>query len=98
MKITIESRHVPTVLMLRHSAPAGVFVRTTPTMMQRSIGSDELAVAIISVAATVPLGLLVNWLYDNIKDKPAKLTINRTQVDIEHGEITRVIHEEITKE
>ncbi len=43
------------------------------------------------------LALVTNWLYDKLKSKPAKLRINRREVEIIPEKI-RIVIEEIERE
>jgi hypothetical protein len=52
---------------------------------------------VIVAASTVGLNLLSSWLYDKLKDRPAKLRISRTEVEIEPNKI-RIVIEQIEKD
>jgi hypothetical protein len=97
MQITVESIDRQTFFDLCESAPPGVSVKLGGTI--RKDFGDQVVVAVITFAGSVAVNLVAQWLYDKIKGKPAKLTINRRQVDIKDGEVlVRLIEEEITKE
>jgi hypothetical protein len=101
MKIRVESKDIRTIWVLRDGPmPEGISIQVAPTLQSGGISITGLKspVAIISAAANAPIGPLADWLYDKLKDRPVRLTINCSKVDIEKSEIVRVVHEEIAKE
>jgi hypothetical protein len=71
-------------------------VKISPIKMKRDV-SDPWAIAIITLASSVPVGLFVNWLAKKLIDKTStKITINRKEIYFDKGEVTRLIEE--TKE
>lgn len=60
--------------------------------LRKAFGLHETFVLTLSISSTVGLGLVTNWLYDKLKGRPdTTLRIEETQVDLEQGEIKRVI-------
>lgn len=56
----------------------------------------EIIHFILTLGSGVACGLVANWLYGKIKGRDVeKLIIERTEVEIEQGEIKRVIEEKI---
>ena len=53
---------------------------------------------ILDIALPIATGLISTWLYDKIKERAVKLKINRTEVEISKGEITRIITETIEEQ
>lgn len=96
MKIELRTSYIPLLVRLDNSdKPEGVSVLVPPIEMTRTVGDNPIALAVISLAASVPVGVFVNWLWDKIKDKPAKITINRREVTFSKGEIRKVVEESI---
>ncbi|MGD0422487.1 MAG: hypothetical protein ABSA92_03400 [Candidatus Bathyarchaeia archaeon] len=63
-----------------------------------SVEAPLITQLILSVSSEVAIGLFVNWLYDRLKaDKKAILTIERTEIEIDKGEITRILTERLEK-
>lgn len=95
MKIRIESQDFDVILKLRNGpVPEGVSIEVAPGLLRGGISITGLKspVAIVSVAPYTPISLLTNWLYDKMKDKPARLIINHTVMQhIEKDEITKVL-------
>jgi hypothetical protein len=52
---------------------------------------------IVSFTSAVSAGIVANWLYEKIKGRASTLRIDRTEVQINKGEIERVIIEKIEK-
>lgn len=100
MKIVIRTNHPMVLLGLGNGFPPGVRVNIPPVMAQRNISIPDVLDAIVHVARDVDIGLLSAWLFEKVKPgkNGAKLYINRTEVILEHGEIRRVISEQIHQE
>jgi hypothetical protein len=97
MRIKVESINRQTLFLLQDTAPEGVTVKLGG-MVREDFGSDQPVAAVITFTAGIASSGIGTWLYDKIKDKSAKVSINRIKVDIQQDEITRVIQEEIAKE
>jgi hypothetical protein len=82
MRITVETKHVPTVFDLKRDPPEGVEVRAPPVVLGRSLDSQELLVAVVSVAAGVPASLIANWLFEKLKKgkEHTKVRIRRKEI------------------
>jgi len=99
MEIRIETTFVPLVFALKSDKPEGVSVFVPPVEMHRSIDAQDVALAIITtIGFGVPTSVLANWLYEKLKGSAKShttITINRKQVYLDLGEITRVIEEQV---
>ena len=92
MKLEITTPEVPAVFRLKDSPPTGVTVTVPPVKMERGVGFEPVALAILDISKEVLVGVLSAWLYDMFKGlKSTHLTINQYQVKIELTEITQVI-------
>lgn len=73
--------------------PDGISIQVLPATSQRDI-SEAWAIAIFSVAAAVPTGLLVAWLSKVLIDKKSTvITINRKELHFDEGKLTSLIEE-----
>ena len=76
--------------------PSGVSIRKLPVCMQRDGISEAWAIAIVTLATSVPVGVFINWLSNKLIDKTStKITINRKEIYFDKDEITRLIEETI---
>ena len=100
MKIVVRTNHPIVLLGLSEGAPLGVHVEVPPVIERRDINVPAILEAIVHVSRDVEIALLSTWLFEKVKPakNSAKLHINTVQVEIEHGEITRVISTQITNE
>jgi hypothetical protein len=67
------------------------------TMVRKAVGFPAIVHVAVELATAVGTGLVTNWLYDKLKSKPAKLRINRREVEITPEKI-RIVIEEIERE
>lgn len=96
MQIDVKTEFVPLTYELEKDIPAGIDVRVNRPLLRRSFDSQDVAIAVITVAANIPTGLLTAWLWEKLRDKPrTTITINKKDVRMEQGEIARVIEEQI---
>ncbi len=64
--------------------------------IRKAVGFQEIANFVLTFGSGVASGVVANWLYDKLKEKKVeKLVIERTEVEIEQGEIKRVIEEKL---
>lgn len=100
MQIVVTSLHPAAILSLNDAdMPDGIVVDVQPVLLRRDI-SEAWATAIFTVAASIPATVIANTLatllMEHLKRKRSTVvTINRIQVDLEHGELVRVIKETI---
>ena len=95
MKIEIKSCHLPTLqALLEGEKPDGITVQLVPPRFQADRSIDWLTLT-ISVAANVPVGLVVNWLSKYLfgADKTTKIIANSKEIYFDKGEVTRLIEE-----
>jgi len=94
IQIEIKTQHLPTVFNLQNDAPDWADIYIPPVKGQRNGLSENWAIAIVSIVALVPTEIIVSWLKNKITDKKRTIvTINRKQVDLDKGEIIRIIEE-----
>jgi hypothetical protein len=72
--------------------PGDAQLRMGPWVQRRAFGAPEPLELILSFGSGVASGLVANWLYAKLKGRPeTTLRIEEHQVDLEQGEIKRVI-------
>ncbi len=94
INIEIKTKQFPAVHMLKHDAPDWADVNVPPVREQRDGMSEAWAIALVLIASSIPAAVIAGWLLDKFKDnKTTTITINRKQVDLDKGEIIRIIEE-----
>jgi len=81
----------------------GVSVAYEYTEYRKAVGFADIIHVIVTIGRDVPIGvaagLIATWLYDKLKGrKVEKLKIERTEIEVDKGEIKRVIMEKIEKD
>jgi len=65
----------------------------------KAVGFPEIAYFVLTIgsgfAVDLAAGVTANWLYDKLKGKKIKVIIERTEVEIDRGEIKKVIIEKL---
>ena len=61
----------------------------------KAFGEPSWATYLLEIAGAVPAGVIAAWLYHKLKGRALRMTIDRTEVEIEEGEIKKVIQERI---
>jgi|GEM_PF-4380452 hypothetical protein len=80
-----------------------IFSGTVSARFGLSSGADSeeallITQVILTISSQVAIGLFTNWLYDKLKtDNRAKITVERTEVQLDKGEIVRIITEKLRK-
>jgi hypothetical protein len=96
--IEIETPDLPVAFNMKVDAPEGVTVFVPPIMMKRSDGAEGIATIILTLTGSVVTSAIGSWLYDKLKaGRSRTVKINRREIEIENGEITRIIEECITE-
>lgn len=99
MEIKIETASVPLVFDLKQSAPDGVVVEFPPPKLRRSVDYQDLILATVTVALSVPTNLLSSWLFEKLKDqKRTKATVGNQEISGDEAEIRRVLKEQMERE
>jgi hypothetical protein len=76
--------------------PGGATVTCGQMMMRKAFGVPEALQFVIETSKDVEIALLGAWLYDKVKDRTSRITINRrTEItDITRNGIVHVLEEE----
>jgi len=96
MNIEITFSNNKDALLLK-DAPKGVSVMVPPLEFRKGYGAEEIAVSlVIGLATGIPASLVASWLYDKLKNhRSSQISINRREIHISEGEITKIIEETI---
>lgn len=79
------------------SIPGGATVTFKGTLFRKALDLPLTIQLSIGLATAVTASLIANWLSRKIKGRATTLRIDRREVQIEEGEIKRVIEERIEK-
>lgn len=61
----------------------------------KSVGIPETINFVLTFGSGVAAGVVANWIYDKLKNKTEKITINRKEIILDKEQIKKVIEEEI---
>ncbi len=75
--------------------PGGAILTFEGTLERRAIDFPSIIELTILIGTGTSASIIGNWLYSKIKGKATKLRIDRMEVEIDEGKITRVIKEKI---
>lgn len=80
------------------TAPGGATLTFEGLVERRALDIPGVLQFIVDCSVNVEIGLLAAWLYDKVKGRAARLRINRVEVEIDEGEIKRVLLEQVDHE
>lgn len=99
MKIELYLSDSHDAFLFNKDTPEGISVDIPPISFRKSFGTTEAITILISSAATIPTSLIVKWLYNKFTNcESRKISINRRTININDGEITKIIEESINIE
>lgn len=75
----------------------GVSAKYEGSIERLAEGLPEILIITLEILKDISIGIVSAWLYDKIGGRAVSLKINKTEVEIDHGEIQRIITEEIEK-
>jgi hypothetical protein len=78
--------------------PAGGTITMGRMLMRKAVGAPQVIYILLSLGRDVAAGVAGSYIYDKWKSHKGgqlSMTINRREVNLDKGEITRVIEEEI---
>jgi hypothetical protein len=79
-----------------HPLPGGGTLYWHAGIVRKGVGFPTISHFLLQLGGDVGTGLIAAYLYDKLtKGRATKLRIDRTEVEIDEGEITRVIEEHI---
>ena len=80
------------------SAPGGATLTFEGLIERRAFNVPGVLQFIVNSSIDIDIGLLAAWLYEKVKGRATHLRINRVEIQIEEGEIKRVLSEQIEHE
>lgn len=97
MDISIYLSNSRDAVEFKDDIPDGISVHVPSVRINKGFGMPPEAVTIIvSFAVGVPASVVGNWLYAKFIDcKSQKISIDRKEITLEKGEITKIIIEKI---
>lgn len=80
--------------------PVGGTLQLREWRFGKALGAGETLELVLSFGVGVSSSLVANWLWGKLKGRATTLRINRVEVNMQEGEIQRVVSEsiEVTKE
>jgi hypothetical protein len=81
----------------QRSVPGGGVITYQGTVVRKSFGVPETISLLLTVGGSVTINLISSWLYDKLKGRTTTLRIDRKEINLEKGEITRIIEEKMEK-
>ena len=98
IKIKIETSYVPLTQIIKQDVPSGVSVNIPPFKEQRGMDA-ETTIMIILTVTNMAIPFIVEWLrFKKITERATKITIDEKEVELEYGDIKRIIDRKITTE
>ena len=97
MEIALEILFSPRLqALLEEGKPDGVRARMLPVHMRRDFDFTPVAIIIMELSKDVSVEIFIDWLLAKIPQKARKtITIDRTEINWDKGELTRIIQEKM---
>lgn len=77
--------------------PGGAKLTVIALVKRYAVEFPETIEAILTFGSGVASGVVASWLYDKLKGRATTLRIEETEVQIDKGEIQRIISRKIEK-
>jgi hypothetical protein len=77
--------------------PDGSRLAWQPGPMRKAYGLPQILRYVLEYGSGVSAGILASYLYEKLKGRATVLRVDRQEIQIEQGEITRIITEHIEK-
>lgn len=75
--------------------PDGSVLAWQPGILRKGHGFPQVIRFVLTVGRDVGIGVLGNYIYGKLRDRATKLRVDREEIQIEEGEIVRIITEHI---
>lgn len=75
--------------------PGNAKLSYTGSLIRKSFELPEIVNFTLTFGSSVTAGLVANWLYDKLKNKTERITINRREIQLDNKEIKKIIEESI---
>ena len=81
------------------TGPGGAVLKLESMETRRSLDAGVVVQLLLTFAATVSANVLAAWLHDKLKSARARrMWIDRTEIELDQGEIERIVREKIEYE
>ena len=77
------------------SLPFGGELELREWRFRKALGASETLDLLLSFGVSVSSGLVANWLWSKLQGRATTLRINRVEVNMQQGEIQRIVSEQI---
>jgi hypothetical protein len=71
--------------------PGGARLKFQSIIARKAFGVPETLELVLTFGTGVASGVVANWLYQKLKDRNVKLRIEEYEVELEEGEIKKII-------
>jgi hypothetical protein len=78
--------------------PEGGRLQYCGMIERRAVGAESIVKLILEIGTAVGASVAANYIYDKLKRRNSKITIDRTEIEFEEGEIKKFLQEKITKD
>jgi len=96
MNIEMTFSNQKDALLLNNDVPQGISLTMPDIIITKGFGTETAVTITISIASGVTVKFIADWLYGKLKHhRSRQISINRREVHISGGEITKVIEETI---
>lgn len=96
MNIEMTFSNQKDALLLKNDVPPGISLTMPDIIIRKDFGTDIAVSVVVGVATGIPSSLVAAWLYDKLKHhRSRQICINRREVHISEGEITKIIEETV---
>jgi len=103
IEIQTHNRFLPFELLNKKSVlvndsielPGNAKLSYNGSLIRKSVGLPEIVNFTLTFGSGVAAGVVANWIYDKLKNKTEKISIDRKEIQLDKEEIKRIIEEHI---
>jgi hypothetical protein len=78
--------------------PEGGRLQYCGMIERRAVGAEGIVKLVLEIGSAVGAGVAANYIYDKLRRKNSRITIDRTEIEFEEGQIKKFLQEKITKD
>jgi hypothetical protein len=78
--------------------PEGGRLQYRGMIERRAVGAEGIVELMLEIGTAVGAGVAANYIYDKLRRKNSRITIDRTEIEFEEGKIKKFLQEKITKD
>jgi len=75
--------------------PGNAKLSYSGSLIRKSVGLPEIVNFTLTFGSEVVAGVVANWIYDKLKNKTEKISIDRKEIQLDKKEIKKIIEERI---